>query len=188
LAEHRIITPFTDDAVALLKAGDRVLVTGSLLAARDEAHRRLAELIRDGRELPVSLRGQTIYYVGPTPARPGRAVGSAGPTSSYRMDTYTPALLALGLKATIGKGQRGPEVRKAMLELGAVYLAAVGGTGALLSERIESTEVVAWPELGPESLRTMQVRDFPCIVIDDIYGGDLYEEGRRRYRETEVQR
>jgi fumarate hydratase subunit beta len=177
LAEHRIITPLTDDAVALLKAGDRVLVTGSLLAARDEAHRRLAELIRDGRELPVSLRGQTIYYVGPTPARPGRAVGSAGPTSSYRMDTYTPALLALGLKATIGKGQRGPEVRKAMLELGAVYLAAIGGTGALLSERIE-----------PESLRTMQVRDFPCIVIDDIYGGDLYEEGRRRYREAEVQR
>lgn len=186
MAEHRIITPLTDDAVALLRAGDKVLLTGSLLAARDEAHRRLADLIRDGLELPVPLRGQIIYYVGPTPARPGRAVGSAGPTSSYRMDAYTPALLALGLKATIGKGQRGPEVRKAMLEQGAVYLAAVGGAGALLARRIESAEVVAWPELGPEALRKMTVRDFPSIVVDDIYGGDLYEEGKRRFRRTEV--
>lgn len=188
MSEHRIIIPLTDDAVALLRAGDKVLVTGSLLAAGDEAHRRLAELIRDGLQLPVSLRGQIIYYVGPTPTRPGRAVGSAGPTSSYRMDAHTPALLALGLKATIGKGQRGPLVRKAMLEQGAVYLAAVGGAGALLSERIESAEVVAWPELGPEALRKMAVWDFPCIVIDDIYGGDLYEEGRRKFRTTEVTR
>lgn len=186
MAEHRIITPLTDEAVALFRAGDRVQITGSLLAARDEAHRRLAELIREGRPLPVSLKGAVIYYVGPTPARPGRAVGSAGPTSSYRMDAYTPALLALGLKATIGKGQRGPEVRKAMLEQGAVYLAAVGGAGALLSGHIQNADVVAWPELGPEALRRMAVRDFPCIVIDDIYGGDLYEEGKRRFRRTEV--
>ena len=186
MAEHRIVTPLTDQAVALFRAGDKVLITGSLLAARDEAHRRLAELIRDGRPLPVALKGAIIYYVGPTPARPGRAVGSAGPTSSYRMDAYTPALLSLGLKATIGKGQRGPEVRKAMLEQGAVYLAAVGGAGALLSGHIESAEVIAWPELGPEALRRMTVRDFPCIVIDDIYGGDLYEEGKRRFRRTEV--
>ena len=188
MAEHRIVTPLTDGVVALFRAGDKVLLTGSLLAARDEAHRRLTELIRDGLPLPVTLKGQTIYYVGPTPARPGRAVGSAGPTSSYRMDAYTPALLGLGLKATIGKGQRGPEVRKAMLEQGAVYLAAVGGAGALLSEHIESAEVLAWPELGPEALRIMTVRDFPCIVIDDIYGGDLYEEGRRRFRTSEVKR
>jgi fumarate hydratase subunit beta len=186
LAEHRIVTPLTDEAVTLFRAGDKVLITGSVLAARDEAHRKLAELIRDGGPLPVSMKGEIIYYVGPTPARPGRAVGSAGPTSSYRMDAYTPALLALGLKATIGKGQRGPEVRKAMLEQGAVYLAAVGGAGALLSGHIESAEVVAWPELGPEALRRMEVRDFPCIVIDDIYGGDLYEEGKRRFRRTEV--
>lgn len=188
MAEHRIITPLTDEVVALLRAGDKVLITGSLLAARDEAHRRLTELIRDGRPLPVVLKGQTIYYVGPTPVRPGRAVGSAGPTSSYRMDAYTPTLLGLGLKATIGKGQRGPEVRKAMLEQGAVYLAAVGGAGALLSERIENAEVIAWPELGPEALRKMTVRDFPCIVIDDVYGVDLYEEGRRRFRTSEVKR
>ncbi len=186
MAEHRILTPLTDDAVALLRAGDKVLITGTLLAARDEAHRRLTELIREGRPLPVDLKDEIIYYVGPTPARPGRAAGSAGPTSSYRMDAYTPALLALGLNATIGKGQRGPGVRKAMLEQGAVYLAAVGGAGALIAGRIESAEVVAWPELGPEALRRMTVRDLPCIVIDDIYGGDLYEEGKRRFRRTEV--
>jgi fumarate hydratase subunit beta len=185
LAEHRISAPLSDAAVACLRAGDSVLVTGTLLAARDEAHRKLAELIREGRELPVVLNGRIIYYVGPTPARPGRAVGSAGPTSSYRMDPYTPALLERGVKATIGKGQRGPEVRKAMLERGAVYLAAVGGAGALLSRRIVGAKVVAWPELGPEALLELEVQDFPCIVIDDIHGGDLYEEGRKRFRSTE---
>jgi len=186
LSEHRIATPLTDEAVALLRAGDKVLLSGSLLAGRDEAHRRLAELIREGKPLPVSLKGEAIYYVGPTPARPGRVIGSAGPTSSYRMDPYTPALLGLGVKATIGKGQRGPEVRKAMLEQGAVYLAAVGGAGALLARHIEGVETIAWPELGPEALRRMTVRDFPCIVIDDIYGCDLYEEGRRRFRRIGV--
>lgn len=188
MTEDRISTPLTEDMIAGLRAGDSVLITGSLLTARDEAHKRLSRLIREGRELPVDLKGQIIYYVGPTPPRPGRPIGSAGPTSSYRMDAYTPALLALGLKGMIGKGQRGPEVRKAMLEHGAVYLAAVGGAGALLSMRIESAEVAAYPELGPEAIYRMRVRDFPCIVINDIHGGDLYREGKRKYRKAEVTR
>lgn len=188
VTEHRISTPLTEDTIAGLRAGDNVLITGSLLTARDEAHKRLSRLLREGRELPVDLKGQVIYYVGPTPPRPGRPVGSAGPTSSYRMDAYTPALLALGLKGMIGKGQRGPEVRKAILEHGAVYLAAVGGAGALLSMRIESVEVAAYPELGPEAIYRMHVRDFPCIVINDIHGGDLYREGKQKYRKAEMTR
>jgi fumarate hydratase subunit beta len=186
LSEHRILTPFSDEAVSRLKAGDSVLITGSLLTGRDEAHKRLYALLMEGRDLPVKLKGEVLYYVGPTPPRPGRPIGSAGPTSSYRMDPYTPALLGLGLKATIGKGQRSLEVRKAMLDRKAVYLAAVGGAGALLSLRIEAAEVVAYPELGPEAIFRIRVREFPCIVINDIYGGDLYEEGKRKYRRIEV--
>jgi fumarate hydratase subunit beta len=184
LPEHRISTPLTDDAIAGLKTGDRVRITGSLLTARDEAHRRFFDLLAGGRELPFKLNGEILYYVGPTPARPGRPIGSAGPTSSYRMDPYMPALLEHGLKATIGKGQRSAAVRKAMLEHRAVYLAAVGGAGALLALTVEASEIVAYPELGPEAVYRLRVRDFPCIVINDIYGGDLYEEGKRKYRET----
>ena len=186
MAEHRITTPFSDRAVAGLKSGDAVFITGSLLTARDEAHKRLFQLIQEGRELPVDLNGQVLYYVGPTPARAGRACGSAGPTSSYRMDPYAPALYALGLKATIGKGPRGPAVRNAMIQHRAVYLAAVGGAGALISRTIEHAEIIAYPDLGPEAIYRMQVRDFPCIVINDIHGGDLYEEGKNTYRITEV--
>ena len=184
MSEHRIATPIGDDAVAGLRAGDSVRITGSLLTARDEAHKRLFGLLAEGRDLPFDLRGAILYYVGPTPARPGRPIGSAGPTSSYRMDAYTPALLERGLKATIGKGQRSPEVLKAMRERKAVYLAAVGGAGALLAGTVEASEIIAYPELGPEAVYRLKVRDFPCIVINDIYGGDLYEEGKRKYRKA----
>lgn len=184
MSERGISTPLSAEAVAGLKTGDAVRITGTMLTARDEAHRRLFSLIEEGRELPFPLEGEILYYVGPTPARPGRPIGSAGPTSSYRMDPYTPALLARGLRATIGKGQRSAEVRKAMIEHQAVYLAAVGGAGALLALKIEASEIIAYPELGPEAVYRLRVRDFPCIVVNDIYGGDLYREGKLKYREA----
>jgi len=182
MAEHRITTPVTDETIAKLRAGDKVFITGYLLTGRDSAHKKLADLIKEGKELPVDIKGQFIYYVGPTPARPGKAIGSAGPTTSYRMDSYTPLLHSLGLKGTIGKGSRNKEVLEAMMKHKAVYLASVGGAGALISKSIESSEVVAYPELGPEAIRRVKVKDFPCIVINDMYGGDLYEEGKKKYR------
>ncbi len=182
MAEHRITTPVTDETIAKLRAGDKVFITGYLLTGRDSAHKKLADLIKEGKELPVDIKGQFIYYVGPTPARPGKAIGSAGPTTSYRMDSYTPLLHSLGLKGTIGKGSRSKEVLEAMMKHKAVYLASVGGAGALISKSIESSEVVAYPELGPEAIRRVKVKDFPCIVINDMYGGDLYEEGKKKYR------
>jgi len=188
LTEHPIIPPLTEDAISELKAGDRVLITGSLLTARDEAHRRLDRLLAEGRDLPIDLKGQILYYVGPAPPRPGEPVGSAGPTSSYRMDSVTPGLLAIGLKGMIGKGQRSEEVRKAIVEHRAVYFAAVGGAGALLARKILQVEVLAYPELGPEAIFRMQVKDFPCVVINDRFGGDLYQEGKRRYRKVELRK
>lgn len=182
MAEHRITTPVTDETIAKLRAGDKVFITGYLLTGRDSAHKKLADLIKEGKELPVEIKGQFIYYVGPTPARPGKAIGSAGPTTSYRMDSYAPLLHSLGLKGTIGKGSRSKEVKEAMMKHKAVYLASVGGAGALISKSIESSEVVAYPELGPEAIRRVKVKDFPCIVINDMYGGDLYEEGKKKYR------
>lgn len=184
MAEHRITTPVTDETIAKLRAGDKVFITGYLLTGRDSAHKKLADLIKEGKELPVDIKGQFIYYVGPTPARPGKAIGSAGPTTSYRMDSYTPLLHSLGLKGTIGKGSRNKEVLEAMMKHKAVYLASVGGAGALISKSIESSEVVAYPELGPEAIRRVKVKDFPCIVINDMYGGDLYEEGKKKYRRS----
>jgi len=181
MAEHRITTPVTDEVIAKLRAGDKVYITGYLLCGRDSAHKKLADLIKEGKELPIDIKGQFIYYVGPTPARPGKAIGSAGPTTSYRMDSYTPVLHSLGLKGTIGKGSRSNEVKEAMMKYKAVYLAAVGGAGALISKSIESSEVVAYPELGPEAIRRIKVKDFPSIVINDMYGGDLYEEGKKKY-------
>ncbi len=182
MAEHRITTPVSDETIEQMKAGDRVFITGYLLTGRDAAHKKLVDLIKEGKDLPIDVRGQFIYYVGPTPARPGKPIGSAGPTTSYRMDSYAPQLHALGLKGTIGKGSRSAEVKEALKKYKAVYLAAVGGAGALISKSIEASEVVAYPELGPEAIIRLKVKDFPCIVINDMYGGDLYEEGKKQYR------
>ncbi len=182
MAEHKIQTPVSDDVIEKLRAGDKVFITGYLLTGRDAAHKKLIDLIKEGKELPVDIKGQLIYYVGPTPARPGKPIGSAGPTTSYRMDSYAPTLHALGLKGTIGKGSRSKEVKEALKKNKAVYLAAVGGAGALISKSIEGSEVMAYPELGPEAIIRLKVKDFPCIVINDMYGGDLYEEGKKKYR------
>ena len=182
MAEHHLETPVTDEVIEKLKAGDRVFITGYLYTGRDSAHKKLIELIQDGKELPIDVKGQFIYYVGPTPARPGNPIGSAGPTTSYRMDSFAPILHSLGLKGTIGKGSRSEEVKESLRKYKAVYLAAVGGAGALISKSIEGSEVIAYPELGPEAIRKVKVKDFPCIVINDMYGGDLYEEGKKKYR------
>ena len=182
MAEHRITTPVTDEVIARLKSGDRVYITGYLYTGRDSAHKKLIELVSEGKDLPIDIKGQFIYYVGPTPARPGKPIGSAGPTTSYRMDSYAPTLYKLGLKGTIGKGSRSEEVKESMKIHKGVYLASVGGAGALISKSIEEAEVIAYPELGPAAIRRVKVKDFPCIVINDMYGGDLYEEGKAKYR------
>jgi len=182
MAEHRIETPVSDELIATLRAGDRVFITGYLYTGRDSAHKKLIDLVNEGKELPIDVKGQFIYYVGPTPARPGKPIGSAGPTTSYRMDSFAPRLHALGLKGTIGKGSRNEEVKESLKKYKAVYLAAVGGAGALISKSIEGAEVIAYPELGPEAIRKVEVKDFPCIVINDMYGGDLYEEGKKQYK------
>lgn len=181
----KITTPLTEETVVDLRAGDSVLITGTIYAARDAAHKRLAALLEEGRELPFDPRGQIIYYMGPSPARPGRVIGAAGPTTSGRVDPYTPVLLRAGLKGMIGKGNRSPEVRRAIQEYRAVYFAAIGGAGALISKSITASEVVAFPEMGAEALLRLQVRDFPAIVVNDIYGGDAYEEGKKTYRVEE---
>ena len=180
----KLSTPLTDDAVAQLKAGDNVLINGTIYTGRDAAHKKLADLIAGGAELPFDLRGQIIFYVGPTPARPGNPIGSAGPTTSYRMDSYAPTLIKLGLKAMIGKGKRGAAVIEAMKAHKAVYLGATGGAGALISQRIKAAEVIAFPELGPEAVHRLEVEDFPTMVINDCQGHDLYEQGVREYRRT----
>ena len=177
----RISTPLTDEVIAQLKAGDNVLIDGTIYTGRDAAHKRLADLIAAGTALPFDLRGQIIFYVGPTPARPGNPIGSAGPTTSYRMDAYAPQLHELGLKASIGKGSRSAEVKESLKKHKAVYLAVTGGAAALVSKSIRKAEVVAYPELGPEAIQRLEVKDFPAQVINDMYGGDIYEEGRRRY-------
>lgn len=182
MAEHHITTPVSDEIIATLKAGDRVYITGFLYTGRDSAHKKLIELVDKGEDLPIDVKGQFIYYVGPTPARPGKPIGSAGPTTSYRMDSYAPTLHRLGLKGTIGKGKRSEEVKESLKKYKGVYLSAVGGTGALISKSIESAEVIAYPELGPEAIRKVKVKDFPCIVINDMYGSDLYQEGKKKYQ------
>lgn len=173
--------PLTDPAVRGLVVGDLVLVSGIIYTARDAAHKRLVELLDQGEELPVDFRGQILYYVGPSPARPGRVIGAAGPTTSTRMDAYTPTLLQLGLKAMIGKGKRSPEVIAALKEHTAVYLGATGGAGALIAKCVIAAEVVAFPDLGPEAIHRLEVQDFPAMVVNDCHGGDLYELGRREY-------
>jgi fumarate hydratase subunit beta len=173
--------PLTDEDVSSLRAGDRVLITGSVLTGRDAAHKRLVDLIENGEELPVDVKGQIIYFVGPSPTRPGEAIGSAGPTTSYRMDAYSPILIGLGLKGMIGKGSRSQEVRDAMSKDKAVYFAAVGGAAALISRRIESCEILAYEDLGPEAIRRLEVKEFPVIVVNDTVGNDLYEQGVEEY-------
>jgi hydro-lyases, Fe-S type, tartrate/fumarate subfamily, beta region len=181
--EKRITAPFSDECVRSLKAGDNVLISGVVYTARDAAHVRMAKTLAAGGALPVDLRGQVLYYLGPAPAKPGHAIGSAGPTSSYRMDANTPALLELGLKGMIGKGRRGPAVIKKMQEFPAVYLAATGGAAALLAKCIVASEVVAYEDLGTEAIRRLEIRDFPAIVAVDCYGGNQYETGPAEYLE-----
>ncbi|MBU4255497.1 MAG: Fe-S-containing hydro-lyase [Acidobacteria bacterium] len=185
MSEHRITTPVSDETIALFKAGDKIYISGYLYTGRDSAHKKLIDLVKEGKDLPIDVKGQMIYYVGPTPARPGKPIGSAGPTTSYRMDSYAPTLYAMGLKGTIGKGARSAEVKDSLKKNKAVYLASVGGAGALISKSIVEAEVIAYPELGPEAIRRVKVKDFPCIVINDMYGGDLYEEGKKQYRIAE---
>jgi fumarate hydratase subunit beta len=182
--EVRLTPPVSDEMVRNLLMGDQVLVNGVIYTARDAAHKRLMDLLDAGQKLPVDFKGQILYYVGPSPARPGRVIGAAGPTTSTRMDVYTPTMLRLGLKAMIGKGKRSPEVLAALQEYTAVYLGATGGAGALISKCIKAAEVVAFPELGPEAIHRLEVVDFPAIVINDCHGGDLYELGRREYART----
>lgn len=181
-ALKEITLPLDENAVAGLRSGDELLLTGEIYVARDAAHQRLCQALREGGGLPFPLAGQVIYFMGPTPAPPGRVIGAAGPTSSYRLDPYSPVLLAAGLKGMIGKGMRSRTVKEAMLAHRAVYMAAVGGAGALLGRCIEKVTVVAYEDLGPEALLCIEVRDFPVTVINDVYGGDLYQEGRARWQ------
>jgi fumarate hydratase subunit beta len=182
LMAKKITLPLTDEILKNLKAGDNLLLTGVIYAARDAAHKRMVEALDQGKPLPFDIKCATIYYMGPTPARPGRVIGSAGPTTSGRMDTYTPPLIAAGLKGMIGKGPRSKAVKDAMVKHKAVYLGAIGGAGAIISKSIKKAEVIAYEELGAEALRRLEVADFPVTVINDIYGGDLYEEGKAKYR------
>lgn len=179
---RKISLPLTDETVAGLRAGDDVLLTGTLYTGRDSAHKRMVEALDEGRPLPFHLAGQTIYYMGPSPAKPGQVIGSAGPTTSGRMDSYSPRLMAEGLKGMIGKGMRSPAVREAIRQHRAVYFAAIGGAGALISKTIRKSEVIAYQDLGAEAVLRLEVEDFPAIVVNDMYGGDLYEEGKAAYR------
>ena len=167
--------PLTEEKIKTLHVGDKVFLTGTLYTARDAAHKRLYEALLEGKEFPFDIEGQTIYYMGPSPAREGRVIGSAGPTTASRMDVYTPALIEKGLKGMIGKGKRSPEVLKAVQEHGAVYFAATGGAGALLSKCITASEVIAYEDLGTEAIRRLTVKNFPVIVAADIYGGYIYQ-------------
>ncbi|MBP3313941.1 MAG: Fe-S-containing hydro-lyase [Oscillospiraceae bacterium] len=173
--------PLSREMARSLKAGDSVLLSGVIYTARDAAHKRLCDLVAEGKELPLEIKDATIYFVGPTPAREGDVIGSAGPTTSYRMDAYSPTLIALGQTGMIGKGKRSPKVIAAMKEHGAVYFGAIGGCGALLSQCIKKAEVIAYEDLGTEAIRRLEVENFPAVVIIDSYGNNLYETGRENY-------
>lgn len=179
----RINTPLTQNKVRELNAGDSCLISGVIYTARDAAHKRLCELIAKNEPLPLDIKDSIVYFVGPTPAKPGEAIGSAGPTTSYRMDAYSPDLIKLGQTGMIGKGKRGPEVIKAMQKYGAVYFGAIGGCGALLSKCIKKSEVIAYDDLGAEAIRRLEVEDFPVIVVIDSFGNNLYETGPANYLE-----
>lgn len=182
--EYRIREPFTKEKLEPLRAGDTVFLTGIIYTARDAAHKRLIEMIENQEPLPFEVKDAVIYYVGPTPEKPGNPIGAAGPTTSYRMDAYAPTLLDLGETAMIGKGQRSQEVKDAAIRNGAVYFAAIGGAGALMAQKVKSAEIVAFEDLGPEAVRRLQVEDFPVTVVLDSAGGDLYQEGRAAYLES----
>ena len=179
--EYRLTEPFTKDKIRDYRAGDKVLITGTIYTARDAAHKRITEMLRRGEKPQFEIENSIIYYVGPTPAKPGMAIGSAGPTTSYRMDAYAPELLDMGQLAMIGKGQRSEEVRSAVVRNGAVYFAAIGGAAALMARQIKRAEVIAFDDLGAEAVRKLYVEDFPVTVVLDSQGGDLYGEGRAEY-------
>ncbi|AFM39222.1 hydro-lyase family enzyme, Fe-S type, tartrate/fumarate subfamily [Desulfosporosinus acidiphilus SJ4] len=178
----RIETPLTKEKLKSLKAGDSVLISGVIYTGRDAAHKKMIEALAKGADLPFSVNDQIIYFVGPTPAKEGQVIGSAGPTTSGRMDAYSPTLIAEGLTGMIGKGLRSPEVIDAMKEHSAVYFGAIGGAGAIISKCIVSAEIIAYPELGTEAVRRLTVKDFPVIVVIDCYGNNLYEIGKAQYR------
>lgn len=178
----RIATPFTLDVIETLRAGDKVLLSGFVFTARDAAHKRLIETLKRGEDLPFDIVDQIIYYCGPSPAAPGRVIGACGPTTSSRMDAYAPSLVSLGLKGMIGKGKRSVEVKEAIRQYKAVYFGATGGAGALLSRSVISAEAIAYEDLGPEAIVRLGVKEMPLFVINDIYGGDLYEAGAAHYK------
>jgi fumarate hydratase subunit beta len=171
-----------DKTIEKLRAGDQVFISGVIYTARDAAHKRMVEALDKGEKLPFDIKGQVVYYMGPSPAKPGQAIGSAGPTTSGRMDSYAPRMMAEGLKGMIGKGDRTQAVKDAMKKYKAVYFAAIGGAGALISRTIKKADVIAYDDLGAEAIRRLEVQDFPATVINDIHGGDLYEEGKAKYR------
>ena len=180
-----IKTPLKKDVLKTLKAGDSCLISGTVYTARDAAHKRLCELIEQGKELPIDIKNQIIYFTGPTPEKPGQVIGSAGPTTSYRMDAYSPALIKLGLSGMIGKGERNDDVIVAMKEYGSVYFGAIGGCGALIGKCIKKSEVVAYEDLGTEAIRRLEVEDFPVTVVIDSSGNNLYKIGRQKYLEKD---
>lgn len=178
----KIITPLTDEIVESLRIGDSVLISGTLYTGRDSAHKRLIETLESGKDLPIDIQGQIIYYAGPAPAKPGKPIGSIGPTTSYRMDPFAPKLIALGLKGMIGKGNRSQEVVASLQQHKAVYFGAIGGAAALMAKSVVRAEIVAYEDLGPEAIRKLEVKDFPVVVVNDCYGGDIYVEGVKQYR------
>jgi fumarate hydratase subunit beta len=181
MAEYTLTTPLSEEDTRMLKAGDIVKLNGTIYTARDAAHKKLVDLIEAEEELPFDLEGSIIYFVGPTPPKPGEPIGSAGPTTSYRMDSYSPTMLKNGSRGMIGKGKRSQEVKDACKEYGGIYFGATGGAGALLGKQITSAEVIAYPELGPEAVRKLTVKDFPVTVVNDTFGNDLYQMGREQY-------
>ena len=182
--EKRITTPLTEDKVKDLKAGDTVLLSGVIYTARDAAHKRLVDLLEKGEELPIDVKDQIIYYVGPTPAKPGMALGSAGPTTSYRMDAYSPRLIEEGLRGMIGKGLRGKEVVDSIIKHKAVYFAAIGGAAALIGKAVKKADLVAYEDLGAEAVRRLEVEDLPVVVVIDSEGNNLYEIGQKQYLDS----
>lgn len=180
----KITTPLDDATLADLKAGDQVRITGLLYTARDAAHKRLVDLLDEGKELPFDMQGAVIYYVGPSPAKPGAVVGSAGPTTSYRMDAYAERLMEVGMKGMIGKGKRAKDVVEGGVKHKCVYFAATGGAAALIAKTIKKVEIIAYEDLGPEAIRRMEVENFPAVVINDVTGADLYEMGQKEYQRT----
>lgn len=180
----RISPPLSNDDVAALVAGDRVLISGAIYTGRDAAHKRMMEALDRRESLPFDPSGQIIYFVGPTPAKPGQVIGSAGPTTSYRMDAYSPRLLERGLKGMIGKGFMGPEVQESLVRYKGIYMSAIGGAGALIAKRIKEMEIIAYEDLGTEAIRRLVVEDFPAVVVYDMYGADLFKEGQAKYART----